>query len=377
MAFFETLPLSRNEIYQNGKFVDNDIYLTSEGKLWNYLGFQPPESNPKMSNNLSNYVSYNNKLYVIGSCEINKTNLASLQALYIKILTEEDEWQFVTIANTPNFIRGFAVVYDNEIHLLGGVDSSGNGTNRHYTYTGGITINQESTNLPINFKDGVAVTLSDGIHLLGGTSDGNTHYLFNGSSWISKANVPGKISINSGLVKGIAVSFNDKIYIFNLKNTTHTETNGYHWVYSISSGWEELRDLPWQDEVQTHSLDVYSVVQTFVYNNKLHIVVFRKVPDVSTSGYLIYDILTYVLDNNEWKKVDFGVMPCFPKIGDKIYDDDLLEVPSGFVEFGREIEIFMHDKSSNNNYANTRGTNCQTIRYKSYSTYTVSDKGDS
>lgn len=359
MAYFETLPLSRNEMYQNGKFIDNDIYLTSEGKLWNYKGFQPPEDDSLITRNYSNYVIFDNKIYVIGASKINQIN--QLENLSIKVLRPNDEWDIISISNRPNFIKGAAVVYDNKIHLLGGLDSDGyNGTNKHYTYDGNLTVTLESTDLPIIFSNGLACVLSDGIHLLGGKNYEWRHCLFNGTSWVSLNSIPGRVS-SSDLTKGLMCVYNNKIYIFGLLYTTHTEDDGYHLVYDITNGWEELRDLPWKDD---SSGDKFLIIQTFIYNNDLYIIVRRS------SNHNIKEIIAYKLNDGVWEKseIDFGIYPWMAEQYDNGWS---LYTPSGLLDFNRELEIFMPSKKT----GGFSERNTQTVRYKSNSTYTVSDKG--
>jgi N-acetylneuraminic acid mutarotase len=71
-----------------------------------------------------------------------------------------------------DFCYGCAVVYNNEIHILGS-NTSGNGT-KHYKWDG--TQWTSVSTLPYNFYDGSAVVLSNKIHILGGDVQKTNHY---------------------------------------------------------------------------------------------------------------------------------------------------------------------------------------------------------
>lgn len=120
------------------------------------------------------------------------------------------------------FIQGSAVVFNNEIHILG--SNGGNNGINHYKWDG--TTWTEVSTLPYDFKNGSAVVLNGEIHILGGVSYGyTTHYKWNGTTWTSVSTLPydfyngsavvlnGKIHILGGEKNGNNhVSLNSKIY---------------------------------------------------------------------------------------------------------------------------------------------------------------------
>ena len=78
-----------------------------------------------------------------------------------------------------NFYNGSAVVYNNEIHILGSYDSSSQ--TKHYKYNGSSWTSVST--LPYKFYQGSAVVYNNEIHILGGSNSTTKHYKYNGSSW--------------------------------------------------------------------------------------------------------------------------------------------------------------------------------------------------
>ena len=84
------------------------------------------------------------------------------------------------------FRNSSAVVYNNEIHILGSA-VSGNET-KHYKYDGS-TWTSVST-LPYNFYWGSAVVLNNEIHILGSYGDNSyktKHYKYDCSTWTNES----------------------------------------------------------------------------------------------------------------------------------------------------------------------------------------------
>ena len=100
-----------------------------------------------------------------------------------------------------NFYYGSTVVYNNEIHILGG----GGGAIKHYKWNGS-TWTSVST-IPFNFYYGSAVVYNNEIHILGGNGNNTAHYKWNGSTWSSVSTLLHRFSDSS------AVVYNDEIHI--------------------------------------------------------------------------------------------------------------------------------------------------------------------
>ena len=185
-----------------------------------------------------------------------------------------------------NFCKGSAVVYNNEIHILGGY---GNGT-AHYKFDGsnwisvstlplyfaskdlavifnneihilknkkhykfdGSTWSEVST-LPYDIYQSSAVVFNDELHILGydGESDVIFHYKWDGSSWSSVSTLPYK------LYNGSAVVYNNEIHILG-GESSGDYTKHYKWN---GSSWSKVSTLPYD----------MSYGSAVVYNNEIHI----------------------------------------------------------------------------------------------------------
>ena len=116
-----------------------------------------------------------------------------------------------------SFYNGSAVVFNNEIHILGGYYSYYR--NKHYKYNGSSW--SEVSTLPYSFTYGSAVVLNNEIHILG-SSDGITkHYKYNGSSWSGVSTLP------YSFYNGSAVVFNNEIHILGGSSSDGTYTKHY------------------------------------------------------------------------------------------------------------------------------------------------------
>lgn len=129
-----------------------------------------------------------------------------------------------------NFKEGSAVVYNNEIHLLGG---STTGTeNNHYKWDGLRWVSVST--LPYIFYWGSAVVYNGEIHILGSEDDNchYNHYKWDGTSWTQVSTLP------RWFYEGSAVVYNNEIHIIGGQGYTryHNKWNG--------TSWTELSRLP-------------------------------------------------------------------------------------------------------------------------------------
>ena len=117
------------------------------------------------------------------------------------------------------FYYGSAVVYNNEIHILGG---NGN-TNNHYKWNG--TSWTEVSTLPYDFAGGSAVVYNNEIHILGSADNSSytNHYKWNGTAWVEVSTLP------YNFCSGSAVVYNNEIHILgsadNSSYTNHYKIN--------------------------------------------------------------------------------------------------------------------------------------------------------
>ena len=176
----------------------------------------------------------------------NGTASGSVVGLQIEKIVDEPVSACVSVYTLPyDFSYGVAVVFNNEIHILGG---SGNKT-AHYKYNGSSV--EEVSTLPYEFYGGAAVVYNNELHIFGGTINKTAHYKFNGSSWEEVSTLPYDFSY------GAAVVFNNEIHILG-----SSLASGYtkHYKYNGSS-WEEVSTLPYD----------FCYGAAVVYGNSIHI----------------------------------------------------------------------------------------------------------
>ena len=157
------------------------------------------------------------------------TASGSVVGLQIGKYVDEHVSACVSVSNLPyNFYYSSAVVFNNEIHMLGGIDNK----TAHYKYNGSSW--EEVSTLPYNFYYGSAVVWNNEIHILGGSDNKTAHYKYNGSSWEEVSTLPYELH------DGAAVVLNNEIHMLGGLNgkTKHYKYNG--------SSWEEVSTLPYE-----------------------------------------------------------------------------------------------------------------------------------
>lgn len=179
-----------------------------------------------------------------------------------------------------NFYNGGAIVYNNEIHLLGGGDSSSQ--KKHHKWNGNDWV--ELGELPFSFNLGYVILYHDEIHVLSST----LHYKFNlDNGWSQVSTIPYSFYNGAG-----AVVYNDEIHI--LGSGTH------HYKYS-NNEWIEVGALPYRGENSG----------AVVYNNKIHFF-------GGTHGYTNH----YSFDGTNWTNI--GRLPYSFRNGIRIvYNNEL------------------------------------------------------
>ena len=147
-----------------------------------------------------------------------------------------------------NFYSGSAVVLNNEIHILGGTNSTY--YKYHYKYDGASWT--EVSTLPYNFYNGSAVIFNNEIHILGGTNNALKHYKWNGNSWSKVSDLP------YNFYNGSAVVYNNEIHILGSDYGSSYYTKHYKWN---GSTWTSVSTLPYG----------FYDGDAVVYNNEIHI----------------------------------------------------------------------------------------------------------
>ena len=195
-------------------------------------------------------VIYNNEIHLLGGF-----NGSNAQSLHHKF----NGTKWVSVSTLPRTARnGYAgfVVFNNEIHMFGGEDTSSTPTNTvHYKYNGSSWTSLSDT-LPMGYRGSSTVLYKNEIHLLGSsiTSYFTSHYKFNGSSWVSVSTLP--ISrAQSGYT--VFLVYNDEIHLLggyaSSEYLVHYSFNG--------SAWTKQNDI---------TLRVNTTVPKVIFNNEPH-----------------------------------------------------------------------------------------------------------
>ena len=168
-----------------------------------------------------------------------------------ELINVGERWMNMKIQNSLpyNFYNGSAVVFNNEIHILGSADSSS--YTKHYKFNG-TTWTQVST-IPYNFSIGSAVVFNNEIHILGSSHSGSysNHYKFNGRSWTQVSTLP------DYFYAGSAVIYNNEIHILGgARYSSYTKHHKYN-----GRSWTQLSNLPYN----------FYYGSAVVYNNEIRI----------------------------------------------------------------------------------------------------------
>ena len=99
-----------------------------------------------------------------------------------------------------------------------------------------LLLNFESKALPYNFQDGSAVLYNGEVHILGGYVEGTSknHYKFNGETWEKVSDLP------YAFYSGAAVVFDGKIHIL---GGGAADAKRKHYVFDGTT-WETVSTLP-------------------------------------------------------------------------------------------------------------------------------------
>ena len=153
-----------------------------------------------------------------------------------------------------------AVVYKNEIHMLGGIyrGSDTSYSKYHYKYDGTSWSNVST--LPYSFYNGCAVVYNDEIHILGSQNGSYTkyHYKYDGTSWSKVSTLP------YSFYNGCAVIYHNEIHIL---GGYYAPEARYHYKFD-GTNWESVTTLPY----------VFCDGGAVVYNDEIHILNSSKTP---------------------------------------------------------------------------------------------------
>ena len=181
----------------------------------------------------------------------NRTNYSSISSLPYKVLAS-----------------GAAVLFNNEIHILGGQNDQYSGDNqasrKHYRYDGDKWVS--ASTLPYDFTRGCAVVYHDEIHILGGQkySDPNVderinHYKWNGSTWTKLDDLP------THCYQSIVIVYHDAIHFLCGKRGNYWDA---HYKYQ-DNAWTKLNHIA--SEPKGLSWGDCTTYRACVYRDELYI----------------------------------------------------------------------------------------------------------
>lgn len=148
--------------------------------------------------------------------------------------------------------------------------------------------------LPYSFELGSALVYNDEIHLLGGNNNGKKHYKWNGANWIDLDDCPSGVwfeaaTVHNGLIYAI-LNDNSNAYLYSFNGTSWTLVNTLPYLYSnkiLVSYNNQLhimgntstsyltRHYRWNGtnwaSASTLPYDVESGATALVYNNEIHL----------------------------------------------------------------------------------------------------------
>ena len=173
-----------NEIHILGSSANSSSYYTNHYKYntstntWSNVSTLPYHFNG------GNAILLNNEIHILGSSYYsNKTY--PYGKYHYKYNTSNNTWS--SVSTLPyDFKYGIAIVYNNEIHILGSSNSSY--YTSHYKYNTSTNTWSSVSTIPYEFYRSSAVVLNNEIHILGGhykNSNNTKHYKISGE-WISE-----------------------------------------------------------------------------------------------------------------------------------------------------------------------------------------------
>lgn len=159
-----------------------------EIEVWNEENDTWAAISPNFIRGCENMVVYNDELYVFTDSTANGNSSNS----------KWYSWNGATWTERTGYIKssigGFAVVWNGEIHLLGG--NATPSQDRIYGNDGSNVVTSKIS-LPFTFYGGCAVVYNNEIHILGGyhSTGGSTrmHYKFDGNVWTQVSTIPAEL----------------------------------------------------------------------------------------------------------------------------------------------------------------------------------------
>lgn len=143
------------------------------------------------------------------------------------------------------------VVYKGEIHVFC-YDSDQNSV--HYKWNGSSF--EKVSDAPYDSTTGgVAVVYNDEIHLIGGIGGATKHYKWDGTAWSSVSTIPG---IGSG---GVAIVYKDELYVLHVPTDEGSGIVYCNYKWNGSS-WQKVGETPFEQ--------ITYILKAVVFNGEVH-----------------------------------------------------------------------------------------------------------
>ena len=179
-------------------------------------------------------IEFRNEMYYVGG----SNNATSLQKF------NGTSWETLSTPLPYSFIKGCAVVYENELHIIGSSNSSYR--KYHYKYDGETW--SIVSNLPVDFyrssnlNQRSVIVYEGEIHLFGGTTTTN-HYKFDGTSWTKMSTLPLGFSSTGDNIVWVDDENNLRIMVTSANSDSVLGSYYYSNVYVYKNGaWEEITE---------------------------------------------------------------------------------------------------------------------------------------
>ena len=270
-------------------------------------------------------VVLNDEIHVLGG------NNSSTYTRHMKWDATNSSW--VTVSTLPyQFRSGCAVVLNDEIHILGSYQTSNK--TEHYKWNGAEWVS--ASTLPYAFYCASAVVFNDEIHILGSYNNSNrkAHYKWNGTEWVSVS------TLSYNFYYGSAIVYGDEIHIF---GGSGASTGHYKW--NEDDGWAEVSTLPHDFSsgaagVVNNEIHIFggsgAPTEHYKYNGIEWVSVSTLPDDFSNSPLAICKDTPYM----------FIGMTCYKLVGpswEEVYTNVVApgsSSPARMVEYNNELHIF-------------------------------------
>lgn len=234
-----------------------------------------------------------------------------------------NKWESVSVMPT-DYYGGSIVVYNNELHRIGGTQSN----TKHYKWNG--TEWTEVSTLPYSFLEGgSAVVYNDSIHIFGKQYGGTQHYKWDETNgWVEVNTLPFPSYYSSPVV------YNDELH---LVGSTINGSHNLHYKWDEASAeWVSVTTLPIGYASNKNI--------TIVYQNELHCFWGKDHYKYNGSTWVSVSTLPYSTSNTSSKSIIvynnelylFGTNICY-----KWNDAEWIQICSLPYNFGQTAQVIV------------------------------------